>query len=283
MSLITFTLITFISTLSWIILVHQIDKRTSRIKNPIKRQRLKDIYRIASAAIVTITNHLLILHLVSQTHPQASKRDYTRYYNLSQRTLYNTLKVQLLNAVLFLGNWICIARNEGLTNYLISQTSPNLENLKRLVVCPLLEEALFTVLSYHLFTIICYESPGFTFSFITALTFGLAHLHMRSDQVKFILKRPSQGGFGSKISDIVKLSLKTCLVPFIYKLYCNWVMSRVESFLPVVLLHTVCNSLGAPRGDWEGWSGRKGVLGGWVHLVCIATFLWLATFVVSFD
>lgn len=284
MSIILFSILSFTSATSWIMVVHYIDKISEKIKNPIRRQRKKDIYRIISAFSVTIFNHVLVLLAVSRL-PQ-NRKNYIFYYKnggLSE-ILTKIPKIFFLNFVLFIGNFICIFQNEGFYWFLKGNFEFNLKNLKKNFVCPFLEESLFTVLAYHSFSILSPKIENFDkkFFLINSSIFALSHLHMKWNDIHDIIFDEFYT-FKEKIFRIFKLSFSLVFVTFIYKLYCNWIFTKVYDFWTMFFLHSFCNILGAPRGDFMDDSGRYlkifGVeVKGWVHFLGIFGFLFLGNY-----
>lgn len=281
MSKILFAVLSFMSATSWIMVVHYIDKISDRIKNPVRRNRKKTVYRIITAFSVTFSNHILVLLAISRL-PQ--KEGYLGYYKFETETLVKIFKVVLLNSVLFVGNWICVTQNEGMKLFFGYNLEVNLENFKKFVVCPFLEEALFTTLAYHSYVVLNPESnPGFNFYILNSVIFSFSHLHMKWNLIHDVLV--DQGiGVKDKSIRIFKIGFSLVLITFIYKCYCNWVFSRILDFWSLFILHSYCNMMGAPRGDFEGENGQfLQVFGikikGWIHIAAIAAFFLLGNFV----
>jgi len=125
------------------------------------------------------------------------------------------------------------------------------------VVAPWLEEMLFTVLGYWSF--VTFNSNSFSKSsksayvILNSVIFSLAHLHMKWDEISFIWSRPRGSGRNSlveKFAKTARVSLGLLLVTFIYKIYTNLVMAKMENFWPCFILHSYCNLMGPPMTSY---------------------------------
>ena len=197
------------------------------------------------------------------------------YYGIGFNTVLSTIKIAALNTVLFAGNhYINFASNRLQENRL---NFDFLEFLTKIVVCPFLEEALFTTLSYHVYIQICSTSctrvPGAFFYTVSALIFAATHIHMIKDSLLEKLKTLPDSKL-VKFKEIAKKCLLTMLFPFIFKIYSSWVMVKIGNFWPCFMLHAYCNYMGGPvirGGDWTKFDSR-------MHLGCIVAFfvsIWL--------
>lgn len=281
MSMILFAILSFTSATSWIMVVHYIDKIAERIKHPIRKERRKNVYRIITAFSVTLCNHVLVLLSISRL---PNKQNYKDFYFFNFSTFAKIFKVLLLNTVLFSGNWVCIVQNEGVLRFLKFNFSLNLQNAKKILVCPFLEEALFTVLAYHSYIVLNPNSdPGFNFYILNSLIFSLSHLHMKWNSITDVIHDEYLTS-KEKMLKILKIGISLVLITFVYKLYCNWIFTKVLDFWSLFLLHMYCNMMGAPRADFVDWEGKYLKIFGveikkWIHFASIGIFLIMGNFV----
>lgn len=97
-------ILNFASALSWIMLVHYIDRIVEKTVDPSRQRRKKLIYRISSATFVTVVNHFVYLLATSTLNRSIGLGV---FYGISFHTFVNVVKVIVVNTILFSGNWMC--------------------------------------------------------------------------------------------------------------------------------------------------------------------------------
>lgn len=257
MSLLLSLILNFCSALSWIMLVHYIDKIAEKHSNEARRARKKIVYRIVSAVVITIVNHLMYLLATATLKKPVSLQS---YYAFGLVTFWKIFKVLLVNSILFFGNWMCLNSHnyESLKDRFMDM---DLEFWKSIVIAPFLEEMLFTAITHWSFQAFQYQNGGSSSPVLYVLTnsliFSLAHLHMKWDEISIIwsgLKEHKADGLISKLIRSARVSVNLLIITFIYKLYTNMVVTRVQNFWPCFLLHAYCNLMGGPSLNY--WSKR---------------------------
>lgn len=122
-----------------------------------------------------------------------------------------------------------------------------LKVLTTLIICPLLEEATFTILSQHLYFHLMGGKTllGFEYYTISALIFSATHIHMVKDKV-FGALVSHQGTTPDRFYDAFGTCFKVMLLPFIFKFYSAWTLDKTGNFYPCAFLHAYCNFMGGP-------------------------------------
>lgn len=255
MALIQSLFLNFCSAMSWIMLVHYIDRIVEKHTNEFRRARKKVVYRIVSAVVITIVNHgMYFLAMVTLRKPIGLGS----YYRLDLGTFWKIVKVLLVNSVLFFGNWMVQhSQNYQPLKDTLSKPNRDLNLYKRILIAPFLEEMLFTVLSHWTFTIFQLNSNRSTsptlYVIANSLVFSLAHLHMKWEDISIIwsYKSYKSGGIISKLIQSARISLGLLIITFVYKTYTNIVITRVVNFWPCFILHAYCNLMGGPSLNYQ--------------------------------
>lgn len=154
MTLILPLALNFASAISWIMLVHYIDKVIEKTVDPSRYRRMKLIYRICSAAFITAVNYALYFVATSTIKRPIG---IAKYYELAPSTLVKVFKVAIVNTILFSGNWLC-QLCQNFEPILSRVASRDLEFYKTILIAPWLEEMLFTVLGYWSFVVFNHTS-----------------------------------------------------------------------------------------------------------------------------
>ena len=144
----TWIFLSFFYSTFWIFVVHRVDKFALK-QTRMDVTRAKQIFRIGSACFVTLISYLITLVILEIF---GNKRTHiSDYYGLGVSTWLSTLKIAALNTVLFAGNHYINFVTRNHQKFEKFEKFDFLDFLTKILVCPFLEEALFTTLSYHVY------------------------------------------------------------------------------------------------------------------------------------
>ncbi|KAG0648447.1 Prenyl -specific endoprotease 2 [Hyphodiscus hymeniophilus] len=200
------------------------------------------IQAVTVSCIICSVTTFVVLASVGEDGPIAAPIKVLHKLGYFPIGIYESAKVLLLTAILFLGPLFEAGCAEGKWRDWIQVRGLNATirgwiGYRNFIAGPITEEVLFRSASVPL--LLLAQTGNTTIIFLTPIIFGLAHVH---HFYEFRITHPHTPLIGAILRTLLQLTYTT-----LFGGYATFLYLRTGSLLGVILVHSFCNMMGFPR------------------------------------